>query len=209
MNCADFDILICDYVDGSLDAARAAVVERHLAECPACAELARDSAAAVKFMERAADVEPPKELVTRILYDAPWNVEKAASKKRSWAAAILGPIWQPRIVMGMVMTFLSLAMMARFVGPVKPLKADDLRPAAVWNGISTRAVYGWDRTVKFFDDLKIVYQIQTTIQKWQQQDDDRPAADAAHSTPPADDHRLPVKSAPGSGNAPPAAGRSH
>ena len=51
-------------------------MERHLAECPACAELARDSAAAVAFMERAAEVEPPPELITRILFDAPWSKAK-------------------------------------------------------------------------------------------------------------------------------------
>jgi hypothetical protein len=208
MTCADFDILICDYVDGVLDAARSAEVERHLAECPACAEMARDSAAAVAFMERAADVEPPPELITRILYDAPWNVEKAASKRRSWMAAILGPIWQPRIVMGVAMTVLSLSMLTQFMGPVKQLKADDLRPAAVWSGITTRVDYAWIRAVKFFDDLKVVYQIQTTIQKWQQQDDDRPAADRQSSASKTDDHRLPVKPAAGSGSTPPAAGGS-
>ena len=73
MNCAELEILICDYVDGTLSAARKAEVERHLEDCPACAELARDSAAAVAFMERAADVEPPPELITRILFDAPWT----------------------------------------------------------------------------------------------------------------------------------------
>ena len=166
-------------MDGTLDAARSAEVERHLAECPACAALARDSAAAVAFMERAADVEPPPELIARILFDAPWNVEKAASKKRSWMAAILGPVWQPRIVMGVAMTVLSVSMLTQFMGPVKPLKADDLRPAAVWSGITTRVDYAWIRAVKFFDDLKVVYQIQTTIQKWQQQDEDRPSADYA------------------------------
>ena len=208
MTCADFDILICDYVEGVLDAAHSAEVERHLAECPACAEMARDSAAAVAFMERAADVEPPPELITRILYEAPWNVEKAASTKRSWMAAILGPIWQPRIVMGVAMTVLSLSMLTQFMGPVKQLKADDLRPAAVWSGITTRVDYAWIRAVKFVDDLKVVYQIQTTIQKWQQQDDDRPAADPQSSASKTDDHRLPVKPAAGSGSTPPAAGGS-
>ena len=192
MICADLEILICDYVDGTLDAARKAAVEQHLAECAACAELARDSAAAVAFMERAADVEPPKELVTRILFDAPWNVEKAASKKRTWLAALLGPILQPRIVMGMAMTMLSLSMMARFIGPAKPLRASDLKPAAIWNGLENRAEYAWNRTVVFFEHLKVVYQIQTVLQKMQQQQEqDQPAA-----APPPDDHRLPVKSAP-------------
>ena len=41
MNCAEIEILICDYLDGTLSADRKAEVERHFAECPACAELAR------------------------------------------------------------------------------------------------------------------------------------------------------------------------
>jgi len=50
MNCAELDILLCEYVDGTLDAATRAAVELHLAGCPSCAELARDSAAAVRFL---------------------------------------------------------------------------------------------------------------------------------------------------------------
>src|ERR1700720_4427446 len=73
MNCAELEILICDYVDGTIASNRKADVESHLHQCPACAELARDSAAAVAFMERAANVEPPPAPVTRILYDAPWS----------------------------------------------------------------------------------------------------------------------------------------
>ncbi len=80
MNCADIEILICDYVDGTLDPAQKAELERHLSQCPACAELAQDSAAAVGFIERAADVEPPPELITRILFDAPWGKEKTDRK---------------------------------------------------------------------------------------------------------------------------------
>ena len=86
MNCAELEILICDYVDGTLAGGQKAEVESHLEACPACAELARDSAAAVAFMERAADVEPPPELITRILFDAPW-AQKAPAKGAGLAGA--------------------------------------------------------------------------------------------------------------------------
>ncbi len=56
MTCAELEILICEYAEGKLPAAEKALVDRHLEDCPACAELARDSAAALSFMERAADV---------------------------------------------------------------------------------------------------------------------------------------------------------
>ena len=44
MNCADAEILICDYA--TLSSAERFELERHLGECRACTELARDSAAA-------------------------------------------------------------------------------------------------------------------------------------------------------------------
>ena len=56
MTCAELEILLADYMDGSLHAAEKSAFESHLAECAECAELARDAMAAVGFMERAAVV---------------------------------------------------------------------------------------------------------------------------------------------------------
>jgi hypothetical protein len=191
MNCADAEILICDYA--TLSSADRFELERHMGGCPACAELARDSAAALAFMQRAADVEAPPELLTRILFDAPWSKDKKKSKLREWTGALLSPILQPKFAMGMAMTILSLSMLARFV-PVRQLRPADLRPAEVWNGIATRAEYTWGRTMKFYENLKIVYQIQTTLKEWQQQtDEQKPAPEKP------DERKLPLKSPAPSG----------
>ena len=198
MKCADVEILICDYLDGTLAAERKSAVARHLAECPACAELARDSAAAVEFMERAAEVEPPPELITRILFDAPWSKGRTKPKgARSWMAGILGPILEPRFAMSMAMTILSLALLARFVAPVRQLRMSDLEPAEVWAGIEDRAYRAWGRTVKFYDNLKFVYQIQTTLREWQQQGEDQQSAPVQEAPErKTDEHKLPVKGTP-------------
>lgn len=186
MNCAEAELLICDYA--TLRSAERFELERHMADCPACAELARDSAAAIAFMESAADVEPPPELITRILFDAPWTKEKQKSKKREWLGALLSPILHPKFAMGMAMTILSLSMLARFVAPVRQIRPSDLRPAEVWAGIEDRAVRTWARTLKFYENLKIVYQIQTTLKEWQQQtEEQKPAPEKT------DDRKLPVK----------------
>jgi hypothetical protein len=192
MNCADVEIAICDYVDGTLSEAGKAEVERHLAQCPGCAELARDSAAAVAFMERAAGVEPPPELITRILFDAPWSKGKAKPAPwRKWLGAALSPILQPKFAMGMAMTILSLSMLFRFVSPV-PLTSKDWKPASIRDSIRNQAQYAWTRGVKFYENLKIVYQIQNTLRQWQQQDEEqRPPAESS-----ADGRKLPVR-APG------------
>jgi len=189
MNCADLEISICDYVDGTLSEAGKTGVERHLAECPGCAELARDSAAAVAFLERVADVEPPPELITRILFDAPWSKGKAKPAPwRKWVSAALSPIRQPKFAMGMAMTILSLSMLFRFVSPA-PLTSKDWRPASIRDSIRNQAQYAWTRGVKFYENLKIVYQIQNTLSQLQQQDEEqRPAADSD-----ADGRKLPVR----------------
>jgi len=189
MNCAELEELICDYVDGTLTALRQAEVERHLEACPACAEVTRDSAAAVAFMERAASVEPPPQLITRILFDAPWT-RKAPAKSRGWLSKLIAPILQPRFAMGMAMTILSFSILSRFV-PMRQLKAADLRPAEVWASLDDRAHRISARSVKYYENLKVVYQIQTLLRDWQQQAEDQKAA--ASSEPKTDDRKLPVK----------------
>ena len=194
MNCADIEILICDYVDGTLEADRKAELEGHLDRCPACAELARDSAAGAAFLDQAAEVEPPVELVNRILFNAPWTRRK--SRLREWLDPLLSPILQPRYAMSMAMTIVSFAMLARFIVPVRSIRPEDLRPAAVWAGLEDRAYRVWGRALKFYDNLKVVYQIQATLKEWQQRNEDQPASPAVAPHETVDDHRLPVHSLP-------------
>lgn len=186
MNCAEIEILIPEYVDGTLAPPQRAEVERHLAECAACAELARDSAAAVAFMERAAEVEPPPELITRILFNAPWQ-----KKRTGWFSKVFSTVLAPRFAMSMALTVLSFGFLWR---PVKQLDPADLQPARVWAGLEDRAYLMWSRTVKFYDNLKFVYQIQTTLREWQQdQEAQQPASDSEAPQNKPDEHRLPVK----------------
>jgi len=193
--CAEVEVLICDYVDGTLAPDRQAELQRHLAQCPACAELARDSAAAVAFISRAAEVTPPPELITRILFDPPWSKERQRARGlRGRLARWCRPILQPKFAMGAAMTILSFSLLSQ-LAPVRQLRWSDLEPVQIWRGLENRVERVWDRTVKFYDNLKFVYQIQTTLREWQQQDEEqRPASKQA--PPKADDHRLPSRAQP-------------
>jgi hypothetical protein len=141
-------------------------------------------------MQSAADVEPPPELVTKILFDAPWSKGRAKDGARQKLAWVFGSILHPKFAMSAMMTILSLSILARFVMPVRQLKPSDLEPAKVWAGLEDRAYRTWARTVKFYENLKVVYQIQTTLREWQQQDEDQKPA----SAPKTDERQLPVKS---------------
>ena len=125
-------------------------------------------------MERAADVEPPPELVNRILFDAPWSREKSQSKAREWMRAILSPILQPRFAMGIALTMLSLSIIAQ--GKHAPAcRLPICSPPLSGGRWISGSTYTWGRTVKFYNNLKFVYQIQTMLHEWQQQNEDQPA----------------------------------
>jgi anti-sigma factor RsiW len=205
MTCAQLEIALCDYLDGTLASAEKAEVEQHLSLCAACAELARDAGAAIAFMERVADVEPPPELVTRMFAIAGTREARASLVRtgfRGWIRNLMHPMLQPRMVMGLSLTILFFGMMARCAGiPERRLSAADLDPARVWAGLDDRVHRVWERSVKFYENLRFVYQIQSRLREWreQQDQDNAPAAPAEN----ADDRRLPVKTTPAQTNAAP------
>jgi hypothetical protein len=61
----------------------------------------------------------------------------------------------------------------------------------VWASLDDRAHRAWARSVKYYENLKVVYQIQTLLRDWQQQAEDQKAARPSEQK--ADDRKLPVK----------------
>lgn len=207
MNCADAEILICDYA--TLTSAERFQLERHLGECPACAELARDSAAAVAFMERVADVEPPPALVNRILFEQRWKQQASRTAGvRAWIRKVTQPVLQPKFAMSMAITILSLAWLVKYVAPARPVTAADFNPVRVWQSLDDRAYRGYQRTVKFYESIKFVYQVRARLQEWnQQQDEEQSAAverkqNRGGDEKSTDEKRLPVKNTPVEPSAP-------
>jgi hypothetical protein len=170
MNCADFEIVLCDYIDGTLAPAQKADFERHLRECAGCAALAADAGAAVAFIGRAAEVQAPPELLTRISFAIP---KAARPGVRGLFSSWLQPILQPRFAMGMAMTIVSFSMLGRFAGiEVRKITAADLTPTKVWAAADDRVHRGWERVVKYYDSLKLVYEVQSRLKEWTEQEED-------------------------------------
>jgi hypothetical protein len=186
MTCGEVEILLCDYLDGALDAGGRRSVESHLSGCPACAALARDAGQAVAFIERAAVPAPPAALVNRILNETASGRHGRLGNPRGfrgWIEKALGPALQPRLVMGMALTVLSFSMMARCAG-VSPreIRPSDMNPAKVWAALDDRLYRAWGRTVKFYEDLKFVYEIQMQLREWNEQQAEEERAKAARKS---------------------------
>lgn len=155
ITCTEFEILLADYLDGTLGSEQKATVEEHRSGCASCAELAGDAAGAMGFIERAAMVEPPPALVNKILFEVT-NGKSRSVIKPSWMERLLGRragfLLQPRFAMGMAMAVLSLAMVGRF-----------------WSAAESTVHRSWDRAVKGYESLQLVYEVQSQLEEWTKQ----------------------------------------
>jgi hypothetical protein len=155
ITCTEFEVLLADYLDGTLASEAKANVEGHQSECVSCAELAADAAGAMGFIERAAIVDPPPALVNRILFEVT-NGNSRGVIKPSWMERLLGRragfLLQPRFAMGMAMAVLSLAMVGRF-----------------WSAAESTVERSWDRAVKGYQSLQLVYDVQSQLEEWTKQ----------------------------------------
>lgn len=180
MNCAEFDILLADYLDDTLGAPERAALEAHLSSCAGCRNLLADANGALSFLRRAEEVEMPPELVTRIAYQAPVGRLRNPFERQGFFSRTIGswlqPILQPRLVMGMAMTILSFAMLEKCTGVrVQRMEAADLNPVRIWGGVEDRAFRVKDRAVKYYENLRWVYEIEVQLRNWQ---------DAPQTAPP-------------------------
>jgi anti-sigma-K factor RskA len=204
MTCEDFDGLLCDYLDGTLPAASKQIAEVHIGSCTTCAQLVRDSRFVLDFEERCEDVEPPKELYTRILNQLPQTGFSAqVANSQGWLnrklSGWLAPIVQPRFVMGAMMTLLSLSMLTRCAGPPRhPLTAADLDPVRLWISLDDKVERTWIRSVKAYESMRLVYEVQTRVAEWkqkQQEDEEEnlrlPKANGQTANQPKGDNRKP------------------
>jgi hypothetical protein len=180
MTCTEFEVLLVDYVDGAVTVDERRAVEAHTDECPDCREMLRDVFRAVSFLEAAEDVAPPPELITRIAAQAPQGRVKDEFQRRGFVSRIFSnwfqPVLQPRFAMSMAMTILSLAMVERCTGiRTQQIKPEDLNPAVLWNNLEDQAYRTWDRTVKYYENLRLVYEVETALREIREQQDAAPA----------------------------------
>ena len=190
LSCEQFEVLLADHIDGTLAEATREEFVRHRETCAACAAYAAEVQSAVSFMEIAADVEPPVDLTGKILHatNAGWEFKLRARGIRGWINRAFAPVLKPRFVMGAMLTMMSITMLSRCAGdPKKPLTAADLDPVRLWSSLDVRTHRLWDRTVKSYDSMRLVYEIRTQLNEWKQQ---QAEADEAAAQEHANDRKL-------------------
>jgi hypothetical protein len=186
MKCTEFESILADYLDDTLTSSERASLELHAAECPACGVFLAEVTNGAELLKNLEPVEPPPALVTKIAYQAPLGrIRDPFERETAWSkfvAKFLQPVLQPRLVMGAAMTVLSFAMLERCTGTrVEHVQAADLNPVKVWGGMEGKAVRLKDRMLKYYENLRVVYEVEARLRDLQRQQDD---SDKAAQTAP-------------------------
>ncbi len=176
MNCAEFETLLADYLDGTLAPEARLSIEGHVATCAGCREFMSDATAGFEFASRASEIAPPPELITRIAFLAPVGRTRHPLDPQGFFSRIasnwLQPLLQPKFAMGMAMTIVSFAMLERCTGVrVQHIQAADLSPTRIVENVEDKALRLKDRAVKNYENIRLVYEVETRLRDFETQQD--------------------------------------
>ncbi len=116
MNCARFETLLSDYMDGTLDSRVRSAMDQHRQDCSACSALFRDVASLRSELSRFPEVSVREELIERILVRTTGKPEKLSF----WYGVVM-PAIQPfltqRYAFATLMIFAFISFAANVMGP--------------------------------------------------------------------------------------------
>jgi hypothetical protein len=176
MTCTEFESTLADYLDSTLSSVERASIDEHARLCSACREFMTEVSGGLALLQSMEEVEPPSELVTRIAYQTPIGKTPEPFARQTWLGRALEkwlrPVLQPRLAMGLAMTILSFTMLERCTGvQSQHIQPADLTPMRVWGNVEDHAMRVRDRAVKYYENLKIVYEIESRLKDLQDQQD--------------------------------------
>lgn len=161
-NCLHSEERLIDFLDGALPADERAAFEAHAKSCANCRALVSGVRGLVDGMHRLELIEPPQGLIYRILAETTGKEKKPAGQPGfSWVAAF----FQPKLALGALTVAATFGILMQATGlDVKKISSADLNPISVFRATNRRAHLTYARGMKFVNDLRVVYEIQSRLQ---------------------------------------------
>lgn len=181
IQCAEFDALLTEALDGILAGAKLERFQAHARVCSVCGPLFAEVDAGRRLLKSLAEAEPPVHMIHNILAATSGldttRMRPDASvvpiqptwldRLRAWASPVLMPVYgvvrQPRFAMSFGMAFFSVSLGLNVAG-VKwsDVRHMDLRPSALVRGYHMTE----GKVVRYYENLRFVVQIESKVREF-------------------------------------------
>jgi hypothetical protein len=197
MTCAEFESLMADALDEVLATQGKATFDEHAAACANCGPMYTEAAAGLKWLRMLEEAEPPRHLVHNIMVATTGAETAAVATERkswrerfvAWAAPWTKPVfkavWQPRFAMSAAMAFFSVSLLLNAAGiELREVATLDISPSAVRERVAERYNSTAAEIVKYYDNMRLVYEIEALARQIRQSTSEQPAPQPAPPTQP-------------------------
>jgi hypothetical protein len=164
MQCAEFDALLAEAIDGTLNGQQREQFERHRAGCAACNTLLGEVSSGAAWLNEMEEVAPPQGLVRNIL-EATSGAAQAAAKAeprpsawerlRHQVGMVFAPVLTPRFGMSMGMAFFSIMLVLNMA----QIRIRDLTP----HNLSHTFYSSENKLMKYYENMRLVYEIESRV----------------------------------------------
>ena len=162
--CAEFDALLADAIDGILNGQQRERFEQHKAQCVACSTLFAEVSNGRTWLDEIEEVAPPRNLVHNILAATSGAAQAAArfvprisrwERLRREVAVVLAPVLTPRFAMSMGMAFFSIMLVLNMA----QIRIKDLTP----HNLSHTFYSSQNKLMRYYENMRLVYEIESRV----------------------------------------------
>ncbi len=162
--CAEFDALLTDAIDGNLTGERRERFEQHRADCAACSTLFAEASSGAAWLSELEEMEAPRNLMHNILAATSEAAKAAAKAERDPSAwerllkqtrMVFAPVLTPRFGMSMGMAFFSITLVLNMA----QIKITDLTP----HNLSHTFYSSQNKVMKYYENMRLVYEIESRV----------------------------------------------
>ncbi len=156
---------LSDYLDGLLSPDDRHAFDMHVNACEHCVPLVAGVSHLLTDLHSLEQIEPPPRLVNSILNQT-LGPREFAKGWRSTFRWLISVFTSPRFAYSAVsLVATMLILLVASVGSLRKPKLAELSPASIYRNVNSHARVAYARSAKFVSDLRVVYEIQSRLNK--------------------------------------------